>query len=235
MINTNILHRTFQLKYEDRIGTCFSIDHSGRQYLITARHVIEGISNSDTIHIYYKGDWNWINVELVGLGSDNIDVGVLAPPIQLSPTLELEPTTKGIYLGQEVYFLGFPYGLRGEISELNRQFPLPLVKKGTLSASYFGPDKNLLVDGHNNPGFSGGPVIFSHPNAIPPVYKVAGVISGFQYQWESIFLENEETSLRFKYNTGIVVAHNIQHVIHIIESNPIGFLLSSNATINQES
>jgi hypothetical protein len=120
--------------------------------------------------------------------------------------------------------------LHTEVGELNRHFPLPLVKKGALSAVYFGPDKHLLIDGHNNPGFSGGPVVFSQPNKVPPKYKVAGVISAYRYEWDSVFLEDQETSLRFKYNTGIVIAQDIAHVISIIESNPIGFSLPKNST-----
>ena len=78
----------------------------------------------------------------------------------------------------------------------------------------------MLLDGHNNPGFSGGPVFFtSRDDQLP---KVAGVISGFRYNWEPIFLQGQPTDLSFQYNTGIIVAWSIAHAVEIINGNPIG-------------
>ena len=62
-------------------------------------------------------------------------------------------------LSQDVYFLGFPYDLTNDGGTINRNFPIPLIKKGILSAIQVGEVKTLLLDGHNNPGFSGGPVV----------------------------------------------------------------------------
>ena len=37
-------------------------------------------------------------------------------------------------IGQEVFFLGFPYGLGSELGELNDDFPLPFIKRAIVSA-----------------------------------------------------------------------------------------------------
>ena len=154
----------------------------------------------------------------------NVDISVLAADIRISPKHPLPTTTGGITLGQDVYFLGFPYGLTSEIGELNQNFPLPLVKKAILSA-FYPATKLLLLDGHNNPGFSGGPVVFSEVGKPANQLSVAGVISGYHPRMKSVYLEGKRTPLEFEYNTGIIVAYGIKHAVDLIRQNPIGFNL----------
>lgn len=66
MITANVYHRTFRIKYGARCGTCFTIDVEGRQYLVTARHIVEGISDSDTVEVFYQNSWQAMAVKLVG-------------------------------------------------------------------------------------------------------------------------------------------------------------------------
>lgn len=55
MITTNVLQRTFRIKYGENTGTCFTIDVDDRQYIATARHVVDGIQRKDTIEIFHEG------------------------------------------------------------------------------------------------------------------------------------------------------------------------------------
>ncbi len=57
-------------------------------------------------------------------------------------------------MGQQVWFLGYPYGLGSHFP--NGEFPF--IKRGTMSAiDSTNPHAVVLyVDGFNNPGFSGG-------------------------------------------------------------------------------
>ena len=57
MITTNILFRTFHIKYEQGTGTCFMIDIDSKQYLVTAKHVVDGFPQSGIIDLYHGGDW----------------------------------------------------------------------------------------------------------------------------------------------------------------------------------
>lgn len=129
----------------------------------------------------------------------------------------------GIVYGQDVYFLGFPYGMTGEIGQMNRDFPLPFVKKAIVSClQTTQKDAQLLfLDGHNNPGFSGGPVVFKEPNKND--FKVAGVISGYRYNEEPIYQGDQQVPLAYRYNTGIIFSYGIKHAVDIIKSTPIGF------------
>ncbi|MEK6977238.1 MAG: hypothetical protein AABX40_02405, partial [Candidatus Hydrothermarchaeota archaeon] len=139
----------------------------------------------------------------------------------------LIPSSGGMALGQDVYFLGYPYGLSTDVGpELNADFPLPLVKKAIVSSVVFRDNRleYLLLDGHNNPGFSGGPVYYTPPGK-PQEHRVAGVISGYRYEWEPVYLKQKESSLTYKYNTGIIIAVGIRIVLDIIDTNPTGYEL----------
>jgi hypothetical protein len=136
--------------------------------------------------------------------------------------LPLPATAGGIVWGQDVYLLGFPYGWYGDLGEMNRNFPLPFVKKAILSCTYMKDDgvQHFFLDGHNNPGFSGGPVVFKEPHRSE--FKVASVISGYRYTHEPVFAGKEELALAYRYNTGIIISYGIKHAVDMISANPSG-------------
>lgn len=224
MMTVNVFSRVFHIKYGGSIGTCFLIDVNSRQYFVTAKHVVNGIGNEGEVELYYKKTWAKLRIRLTG-HSSVADVSVFAVDfvIQSHP---LEPTPDGISFGQDVYFLGFPYGLKTEIDYLNRDFPMPLIKKGILSAMFFDqPGKSFLLDGHNNPGFSGGPVVFSSQDR-PNVYKIAGVISGYRFEIQEIKVNEGQPPIQVKMNTGIIIAYSIQNALDLIAANPNGVQLA---------
>lgn len=225
MITTNILQRIFHIEVGDSKATCFTIDVNGKQYIVTAKHLVEKNIKNATIRIYHNKEWKKIEVALVGHCENGIDVSVLATNFQLSPTYALEPTSGGIVYGQEVFFLGFPYGMTGEIGALNRDFPMPFVKKAIVSCIQIKKDEPMILflDGHNNPGFSGGPVVFKDSNQ--PNLKVAAVISGFKTSIEPVYQADETMPLEYRCNTGIVISYGIRHAVDLININPIGYEL----------
>ena len=224
MIPTNVICRIFQLRWNDKFGTCFTIDIDGKQYICTAKHCVEDF-DSDYIEIFHEGTWKKLGVELAGYGSKDTDICVMSPEIQLSPSWPVIPTAGGMLLGQDVFFLGFPYGIRTEHGDFNRRFPVPLVKRATFSAMTKEKERNILfLDGHNNPGFSGGPVVFCEGGKPGTDYRVASVISGYRFEPEKIIDdEGNETQYRYHSNTGIIISYNINHALDVIRNNPIGF------------
>ena len=112
--------------------------------------------------------------------------------------------------------------------QMNRDFPFPLVKSGVLSGMEPGDAPKIWVDGHNNPGFSGGPLVF-----IPPeeqfmkgrAYRVAGVISAYRLSVLPVYNQQGQQIGLFPENSGIVVAYGIQPALDLINSNPIGYEL----------
>lgn len=224
MVSSNILQRTFHVKFGTGEGTCFTIDLDGRHYIVTAAHVVEGIKEEDELFLNRNNSWHPFPVRRVGVSSGAADIAVLAPMEVLSPLHPLGVDGADAYLSQDVYFLGFPYGLQMDFDpQVNRGYPLPLVKKGIISALPARQDgaQPVLIDGHNNPGFSGGPVVFV-PHAEPRSLKVHAVISGFRGERLPVLIGAQATSLSWLYNTGIIVATDITVAIMLIRSNPIG-------------
>lgn len=223
-VTTNILQRTFRIRYRESAGTCFTIDVGGRRYLITAKHVVDGIQDDDMVDISHDRDWLPVRMRLVGHSVGDIDVTVLAPQVMFGAVHNLTLTTAGLALGEDVYFLGFPYGLGMEVkTDLNGGFPLPLIKKAVVSALGL-EDGPLLLDGHNNVGFSGGPVA---RRGTKEGQTIIGVVSGYRYDRHKVLDEHgNETSDTYDTNTGIVIAHDIRHALAIIENNPIAEIIS---------
>jgi len=229
MVTANVLQRTFQIKVNDAMGTCFALDMEGRQYLITARHLVRSLAQNAQVSIYHEKKWKTLSVNVVGHGQNLIDVSVLSPSSQLvSKDLPLPATWKKIVWGQDVYFLGFPYGLHSDVGVLNRDFPLPLIKKGTLSAIIAGDsgDDIFLIDGHVNPGFSGGPVVFSEIGGPSDKLIVAGVVSAHRMEPSPVILDGKETGLKVYEDTGIMISYHIRFALGLISANPIGLPIS---------
>ena len=227
MITFNVIHRIFHLKIGEATGTVFALDHGGRQYLVTASHLLEGMESLDDVRIFHDGQWKGLPCQMVGIAPD-ADTAVLAPGLQLAPTFPLEATMADIALGQQVFFLGFPLGMMTAAGELNRDFPFPLVKSGVLSGIEQGTPTRIWVDGHNNPGFSGGPLIFIPPQeqfSTNRAYRVAGIISGYRLSALAVFNQQGRQIGMLPENSGIVLAYGIQGALDLIEANPIGHQL----------
>ena len=219
-VTTNILQRTFRIRHEGTTGTCFSIDVEGGRYLITAKYVVESIGDEAVVEFPHESGWLRVPVRLVGHGPGEIDVTVLAPQVLFGATHALNLTIANLALAEDVYFLGFPYGLSMEVkTDLNDGFPLPLVKKAVVSSLGLG-DGPLLLDGHNNAGFSGGPVA---RRGTKEQQTVIGVVSGYRFDRQRVRDEQgNETSHTYDTNAGIIIAHDIRHALVIVRDNPIG-------------
>ena len=218
-VTSNILQRTFHIRYENSSATCFSVDVDDGRYLVTARHVIGSIHDCGVVEISHNGCWKHVEVELVGHAKGDVDVSALAPQTLFGASHPLVTTTANLVLAEDVYFLGFPYGLSFDVGEINAGYPMPLVKKATVSALGIG-DGPMLLDGHNNPGFSGGPVA-CRGSAKEQI--VVGVVSGYRYDRQDV-LDGADNRGPYTYdtNTGIVVAYDIRHVLRLIVDNQIG-------------
>ena len=94
---------------------------------------------------------------------------------------------------------------------------MPFVKKATMSLL---DGEVFYLDGHNNPGFSGGPVVYIEPPSRE--YRVAAVVSAYRAEPQPIYAGSVEMPLTYRYNTGIIVTHAINAALRLIRSNPIG-------------
>ena len=229
MISAEVPKRVFKIKCGSSTGTCVVIDIDNRQYLCTAKHCLTEFED-DSIGILHENQWKQLEVRLVGYGSHGSDVCVLTSNSRLvGDGVPLSVSQNGIVYGQEAYFLGFPFGMQMDSMGLNRQFPFPFVKRATVSAFEVtdASVRTIYLDGHNNIGFSGGPVVI-RPNGNPKAeWRVAAIIGGYRSDWAPVLGSNDvHTGDKVRVNTGIVIAYGIAHAVEAIHSNPIGFSLN---------
>jgi hypothetical protein len=102
-VTSNVLRRVLLIRAGASAGTAFTLEVDGKQYIVTARHVVAALHSQDTIH-YRRGD-NWVPLNVTILQhpvSSQIDVAVLVPRQQITINFPLEPTSAGALMGQDV-------------------------------------------------------------------------------------------------------------------------------------
>jgi hypothetical protein len=200
-VTANVFERVLNVRVnagtpKEKAATAFTIDVDGREYLITAKHVVSDLKERDKIEIFINGGWSPLNVQIFPC-DDPIDIAVLIPPHQMTVNFELSADATSVFVGQQAYFLGFPYGIQIPSYGATGPYPLAMVKGGIISAVLHigGPSSNtamILLDGYNNPGFSGGPIVYKdldQPGLAP--LKLAGVISGFEPEVVPVMKERD--------------------------------------------
>jgi S1-C subfamily serine protease len=223
MITSDVLGRVFCLKIGDSTATGFAIDVDNRQYIVTAKHFTTNLSVSNPLQLLFENKWNNFGGTIVGHGVGEIDISVLAlNGVTSNPALKLTPDQSILY-GQDVYFVGFPYGSWGDSKTAFIGHAIPFVRKAIVSCVEDGPNgehRNFL-DGHNVPGFSGGPVVYAK-GPLTDGFIVTSVISGYKFVNSPVYLGSNPTGATIQYNTGIIITYGIRHALDLIKANPIG-------------
>jgi S1-C subfamily serine protease len=223
-VTANALQRVFYIEFGEVRASSFVIEVTGRQYLITARHVVLTIKDGDEIKLNLENEWRPYRVKRIPVEPFEADVAVLALPSVLGALLPTVVSLDGLFLSEQVYFLGFPYGLSLPGVLRHDGAPFPFVKHGIVaSMGAAGAVRRLYLDGHNNPGFSGGPIVRRGANGET---QIVGVVSGYRPEDEKIVQEGKDTGLRYSSNTGIVIGFSIEYALKAIAKRPIGAELS---------
>jgi S1-C subfamily serine protease len=224
MPRQNAVRRVIYLGVGDEVGTGFLLDVADRQYLITAKHLAGKIASS-SIDIWRSGGWHQIAITAVHHCSGTIDISVVALSERFVRP-RLLATERGVQLGQDLYFLGFPHNMFTEHPQVNEDFPLPFVKRATFSALKTENGETVFyLDGFDNPGFSGGPVLFR--SGAVGEFQVAAVVSRFVIAKQPLLLPSgAESKYSFIENTGIIRCWSIRHAIELIQRNPFGTTLT---------
>jgi Trypsin-like peptidase domain len=233
-----MLNRVFPIHYGNGSGTCFAIDVDDKQYVITARHVVNSIKDGEAIQIYINGAWVELKVKLILPQDSSVDIAALVVDRLVAPRMEVVAADVGsAVISQDVYFLGFPFGLASQVAN-QKNMHLPFIKKAILSAVDGRRESGaiLYLDGYNNPGFSGGPVIFANYEKGDRL-EIIGVISGYrnnpiEVQEEIVdvsaspSVDSQKKVVHYILeNTGIIVANNLSEIVKAIRLKPIGLSL----------
>jgi hypothetical protein len=258
-ITSNVFTRVLHLRVNagtthEEEATGFTIGVDGREYLITAKHVVARLGDAGTVGIEQNSHWVNVPVKIFRC-DDPVDIAVLIAPFRITLNLPLPVETVNFEYGQEEFFLGFPYNM-GSPGTINGGFPFALVKKGLISR-YVPIDEGkkvglMLLDGYNNPGFLGGPVVYRDFSKPDYTLNAVAVVSGFKPEVVSVFeqhvisspeqasdmakdqpwrIQKKEDGTYFEYkdtgssvalNTGIVYAYALAPAIDLIRKHPAG-------------
>jgi len=55
---SNVLYRVLKIRTATATGSAFTIEVDGKQYLITARHLLNGFGNAGEIELWSEGRWS---------------------------------------------------------------------------------------------------------------------------------------------------------------------------------
>jgi S1-C subfamily serine protease len=225
-VTGNVISRVFEVRLGVETGSAFIVDYQDRQYVITADHIVRGAQGAFSIEVRSPADSKWRNLEVSVIhGPDPcMDVAVLVP--KLPKLSAADPVTTGGFsflMGQEAYFLGFPFDLH---SSFGRNLAIPLIKHAYVSAIVScsaldlkgGEDERLiLLDGMNNPGFSGGPVVAPDTNRPNHPLAFIGVISAFTNERIPVDAHGQQDpGITVATNTGIIVVIPIEAAMALV-------------------
>lgn len=211
-----ILQRTLFIKSGEGSGTAFKVDYKSKVYLVTARHVAAPLPLSGgTIQVREQQAWkDYKIVKKILPASDEVDIAVLQTEETVSKPYEISWSDKdGVSFGQQVWFLGYPYGLGTHFSNAE----IPFIKRGTMSAIDYSNSDAILyyIDGFNNPGFSGGPIIYWDFNK--HAVRILGVVKGYKFENAKVLVNGVERDTVLLVNSGILVGYSIKHAFDAIE------------------
>ena len=224
-----ILRQTFRVRSGARTGTAFTVEVDGRQYIVTAQHVVGSMTPEVLDMQTGSADWRPVPVKVVGMAGPPVDVAVMATDSVLGSRSNVAVGVGTVSYGQVVRFLGYPFGLDFTPIPGVRTAPLPFIKAGILSALRPVPDEagflELFVDAAGNPGFSGGPLVLprrSTAQGNSVVWHLAGVVtSGFTHR---VALKDVIGAVAgfVEVDAGILRATSIDAVTRMIRANPAG-------------
>ena len=169
-----------------------------------------------TVHQHQNNVHAQIQPQRLALTSPGADVAVfsLDDTKLVDESMTLTPSAEGIALSQGVFFLGYPLPDRVPLGST-----LPFVKQGILSQNALIGGVNVWwIDGMNNPGFSGGPVVFNRGGVGNVNWQVMGIVTGYVTQEIAVAGGLPGLAGLVPTNSGIIMAYDIKHATDAIDA-----------------
>lgn len=212
-VTANVYERVLEFASSVGSGTAFTIDVGASQYLVTARHLLPSDVGTPQVTVSNRFGSHLIPFQPLPMNRANADIAITRLVKPITAQLPLFASMAGLVYSQEVFFLGFPYGLGLTTSPNGHR--IAFAKRAILSASDVlkGVETHYL-DGHNNPGFSGGPVVGFNVRTHEP--QVFAVVSGYLPEQMPLCDGDTTLSVTSVANTGIVVATDIKYAVDAI-------------------
>jgi hypothetical protein len=212
-----ILDHVYHLTTDTLSGTCFLIEYKNHEYLVTAAHLFKKRAKSKSkINItIYNGTSTSITAELLKHSDSTVDVAVLKIPNSLKKSTVYSIDGR-VTVGQQVYFLGFPSFNGFQFASVTKLGTFPLVKSGIFSGTIQINDYLLeFIDGHNNPGFSGGPVVVHNYETNSD--NICCIISGYYPEIKNLIIQGKVSEYLILENSGIIKSFPAPLALKIID------------------
>ncbi|WP_276500772.1 S1 family peptidase [Terrimonas pollutisoli] len=215
---------TFNFQGDTLAGaTCFLVNKDGQQYFVTAAHLFKSSHKSgDTVlvRMLIQNELKPFDATVYFHANKDIDIAVFKLSEKVTQSIKLlENVSQGhgisldttlVGFGMPVFFYGFPLTNMGT-EALGIKFPL--VKKAIVSGVVkYNRVEVLVLDGHNNVGFSGGPVV-AYDSNLKKMCTI-GVVSGYFSETKNV--EYKGDKLSFDENSGILLCYGRQYVEEIL-------------------
>jgi hypothetical protein len=223
-----MLTRTIFIKNGNAAGTAFYVDRKGKSYLVTARHVASGVPERGAV-LQWRQANEWVDLRTVRTllpSNPSVDIAIFEMDQSVATPFEVTLTegSEFIALGQQVWFLGFPFAgigspVRGGSPIGNdKDIVIPFIKRGTMSAmdGCQSTAVVLYIDGFNNRGFSGGPILYWSFGA--KRYRILGVVEGYLNDRATSLQNGQQVDTDVLVNSGILIGYSIRHVLETIDS-----------------
>lgn len=216
MITANIIQRVFRISHKGRTASAYTIEKDENQYLISASHVFDGTLEIPSVTIYQDGRWKDICVQTVYNSRDVGDTIVFKLPYDISPRHKISLGVENVIWGTWAYFLGFPFGKTNPDKGINNNFPIPFIKAGLISGLNLEREGliTIFLDGHNNKGFSGGPVVWVNPQDRKEI-QIIGTVSSYLTE-SPIHTQTLDDIKDYGTNAGIIETFWIKNILNLI-------------------
>jgi S1-C subfamily serine protease len=217
-VPVEILSRTLAIQVGNEGGTSFAIDYHGKLYLVTAKHVVKDLQDNGTIRVQRPDGWKDLKVIKVLLPlCGDADIAVLDTGENAAKPFEVAVVAgdEGPVMGRQVWFIGYPF--RERLRSYFTNAEIPFIKRGTMSAvDNRNPNAVVIyIDGFNNSGFSGGPIVYWDFNK--HAYRIVGVVQGYKEDTAKVLVNGEHVDTALLVNSGILVGYSIRSAIQAIE------------------
>lgn len=228
-LTTKEVQHVYNCSYGTGWGTCFLWGDSAGTFFVTAKHVVENLNVGDRIKFRHPSDKLFLSITGVAHSATH-DLSIFTSDTYSFPNSWQYPDGSAA-LGQRTLFLGYPHGLSNGYPS-HHGLPSPLVRNAFFSGVVdINRAPTVILDGFNNPGYSGGPVYIA--SEIAQQVSLFAVISGYRHEkieHSKVYTtsggsEAEIPGTYAKINSGMIYATGINYLNELIPQlktrNPI--------------
>lgn len=224
-LTTDQTDNVFQVRANGRLGTALLCRDSAGTLFLTARHVLDGCRLGDNLYFKNQVGQQKAIITSIELPHNDSDVCVFACEVE-GAYPDGVPLEEGqgcpLSFGQRLLFLGYPHGMENTFPT-HKDTVSPLVRNAFFSGVVRANSSSIMVlDGFNNPGYSGGPIFGRQENGS---VALAGIISGYKNElpersgvyYMEYGKEKRLENLFVKPNSGMILATPLHYVYDILK------------------